>query len=99
MGVAGNRRNVFCCFVWRAAACFNPRTPHRRKFRSNESDDAETPLAASAGSAPYHDFDVAAEQVQELHESLCGETRKLPAEEAGDFWLINFQYPGGVCLS
>jgi hypothetical protein len=62
----------------RAALLFF-RPPHRGKPRSSERDDAEASLAAGAGRALYHDFDVAAEQGQELHESLCGEARKLPA--------------------
>lgn len=74
------------------------RPPNRRNPRSSKRDDAETSLTAGAGRAFYHDLDVAAEQRQELHESLRGETRKLPAEQARDFWLVNFQYPGGVCL-
>src|SRR5580704_5697212 len=74
------------------------RPSHRRNPCSSERDDAETSLTAGAGRALYDDFNVTAEQGQELHESLCGEARKLPAEQARDFWLVNFQYPRSVCL-
>jgi hypothetical protein len=86
------------CLLQRVGRSSLFRPPHRGKPRSSERDDAEASLAAGAGRALYHDFDVAAEQGQELHESLCGEARKLPAEETRDFWLINFQYPGSICL-
>lgn len=33
-----------------------------------------------------------------MHKPLSGETRQLPAQEAGDFVLIGFEYPGGLSL-
>lgn len=62
------------------------------------ANDAEAALAADSGHALYDDFDVLAQKGQELPESLCGEARKLPAEETRDSWLINFQDPGSICL-
>jgi hypothetical protein len=66
---------------------------------SSDCDNAKASLTARPRGVLYNDFDVPAQQRQEMHKPFRGEARELAAKKPRDFWLINFQYPGCVRLS
>jgi hypothetical protein len=55
-------------------------------------------LAAGARCHLYRDLNVAAEQRQEVHESLGGETGKLTPQKTRNLGLIDLEYMGGASL-
>jgi hypothetical protein len=67
--------------------------------RSGGGNNAETAKTAGAWCGFDDNFNVTAEECQEVHEALSGETRKTPAQETRDFRLIDFQDPGRPSLS
>src|SRR5216117_2299208 len=50
------------------------------------------------GCALYDDFNIAAKQREELHESFGRKTGKLSAQQTGNLWLVDLQYAGGAGL-
>ncbi len=61
-------------------------------------DDAKAPWTARVTCGLHDDLDIPAEQGQKAHEPLGGETGKLPAQQPGDFGLVNLEHARGLNL-
>jgi hypothetical protein len=54
-------------------------------------DNTHAPVTAGARGALYYDFNVTAQQREELHEPFSGKPGKLPAQQSRNLGLVNLQ--------